>query len=58
MLVRIDGLGPPSAIFVYKDVKGCGYGPFMGEGTLPTEEVVERRDGERPAFGPLFSASC
>ena len=26
----------------------------MGEGTLPTEEVVERRDGERPVFGPLF----
>ena len=30
----------------------------MGAGTLPTEEVVERQDGERPAFGPLLSASC
>ena len=29
----------------------------MGEGILPTEEVVERRDGERPSFGPLLSAS-
>ena len=30
----------------------------MGEGTLPTEGVVERREGERPAFGPLLSALC
>ena len=29
----------------------------MGEGILLTEEVVERRDGERPAFGPLLLAS-
>ena len=30
----------------------------MGEGTLPTEEVVERRDGEKPALGPLPSYLC
>ena len=30
----------------------------MGEGTLPTEEVVERWNGEKPAFGPLPSHSC
>ena len=30
----------------------------MGEGTLPTEEAVERRDGEKPALGPLPSHSC
>ena len=30
----------------------------MGEGTLPTEEVVERWDGERLAFGLLLSALC
>ena len=28
----------------------------MGEGTLLMEEVVKRRDGERPVFGPLFLA--
>ena len=30
----------------------------MGEGTLPTEEVVEKWDGEKLAFGPLPSRSC
>ena len=30
----------------------------MGEGTLPTEEVVERQDGERLAFGLLLSGLC
>ena len=30
----------------------------MGEGTLPTEEVVKRRDGERPALGLLLSCLC
>ena len=30
----------------------------MGEGTLPTEEVVEQRDGEKPALGPLPSRLC
>ena len=36
----------------------CGYGPLMGEGTLPTEEVVEQWDGERPAFGLLLLGLC
>ena len=36
----------------------CGYGPLVGEGTLPTEEVVERWDGERQAFGLLLSGWC
>ena len=30
----------------------------MGKGTLLTEEVVERQDGERHAFGPLLSGLC
>ena len=30
----------------------------MGEGTLPTEEVVERWDGEKPALGLLPSHLC
>ena len=30
----------------------------MGEGTLLTEEVVERWDGEKPALGQLPSHSC
>ena len=30
----------------------------MGEGTLLTEEVVERRDGERLAFGLLLLGLC
>ena len=30
----------------------------MGEGALPTEEVVERRDGEKPALGLLPSCLC
>ena len=30
----------------------------MGEGTLPTEEVVERWDGEKPALGLLLSCLC
>ena len=29
----------------------------MGEGILPTEEVVVRLGGERPSFEPLLSAS-
>ena len=36
----------------------CGYGPLMGKGTLPTEEVVERWEGERLALGLLFSCLC
>ena len=30
----------------------------MGEGTLPTEEVVEQWDGERLAFDLLLSGLC
>ena len=30
----------------------------MGEGILPTEELVEHRDVERTACGSLFLASC
>ena len=30
----------------------------MGEGTLPTEEVVEQRGGEKPDFCSLPSHSC
>ena len=30
----------------------------MGEGTLPTEEMVKQRDGERPALGLLPSCLC
>ena len=30
----------------------------MGEGTLPMEEVVKRRDGEKPALGLLPSCFC
>ena len=30
----------------------------MGKGALLTEEVVERRDGEKPALGLLPSCLC
>ena len=55
--LREEGsIRPTSEVASSSEVRG--YGPCTGEGTLPTEEVVERREREKLALGLLPSCLC